>query len=808
MKPNVKGYIKKLKDSYWYAKSKYIKYFDQLPIQENAILLEASHGKELSGNIFYILKYLAGSKRYSDYDIFVSAFGRKNAEIYRMFLDERGYQNVTVLIVASDDYYKAAASAKYLINDTSFSPFFIKKEGQVYINTWHGTPLKNMGKKVANDAVNTGNVQKNFVAADYLIFPNPYTKEHMLDDYMLENISPQTKTVLCAYPRNEIFFDEGQRKELRRELGLDHKRFYAYMPTFRGQAYKPNVPKNDAYLLYYLYELDKMLNEDEVLFVNLHPLSKKNIDFEDFIHIQSFPEEFETYEILNAADILITDYSSVFFDFACTRKKIVLFPYDKEDYFRERGTYILLNELPFPQVYSLDELVTEIRNEKCYDDTAFLQKFCPYDNKQAAKQLCDFAILQEKNGLYAEPIPDNGKENVFIYAGNLAKNGITTSLKSLLTNIDVEKRNYYVTFNQSVTQENGAQLKELPPGANYFAIAGWFNLSPLQKVIRVLFDQKMFPANLFAKFLKKRLEQNLIRSYGGARIDTLVEFNGYDDDVIMMFSVFKGKKCIYVHNDLIQEAKTRGYSRKDVLRYAYQAYDRVLPVSEDIIPPMKSLLKHNSHVQLCKNVIDFETVRMRAALPVTLEKESRCSVPYPQLLEKLSSTAPKFINIARFSPEKGHDRLVEAFYKIHQKRPDALLFIMGGNSYGDHYEKLFEKLQTMKLTNSVVLLLNIANPYAILNACDFFVLSSFYEGFGLVLAEADILGKPVISTDIAGPRGFMLQHGGTLIKNSEQGIYEGMSLLLEGKVTPMNVDYKKYNRECIQEFEAAISFSK
>lgn len=808
MKLNVKGYVKKLRDSYWFAKSNYIKYYDKLPINEKMILLEASHGKELGGNTFYMLKYLATSEQYADYQIFLSAFGQKNAEKYRIFLDERGYQNVSVLIVASDDYYRVAASAKYLINDTSFSPSFIKKEGQVYLNTWHGTPLKNMGKKVANDAVNTGNVQKNFVSADYLTFPNLHTKVHMLEDYMLENICPHTKTVLCAYPRNEIFFDEKQRKELRTQLGLEQMRIYAYMPTFRGQAYRPNVPKNDAYLLYYLCELDQMLKEDEVLFVNLHPLSKKNIDFEDFIHIQCFPEGFETYEVLNTADVLITDYSSVFFDFACTGKKIVLFPYDKEDYFRERGTYLPFDDLPFPQVYSLEQLTTEIRSEKSYDDTEFLQTFCPYDNKQAAKQLCDFVILQKDNGLHAEAIPDNGKENVMIYAGNLAKNGITTSLKSLLNNIDLEKRNYFVTFNQSVTQENGEQLKELPPGANYFAIAGWFNLSPLQKIIRVLFDQKKFPAKLFARLLRKRLEQNLIRSYGGARIDTLIEFNGYDDDVIMMFSVFKGKKCIYVHNDLIQEAKTRGYSRKDVLRYAYQTYDRVLPVSADIIPPMRSLLKHNDHVLLCKNVIDFETVKMRAALPVTLEKESRCSLPYPQLLEKLSSPAPKFINIARFSPEKGHDRLVEAFYKIHQKRPDALLFIMGGNSYGDQYEKLLEKLQTMKLTESVILLLNIANPYAILNACDYFVLSSFYEGFGLVLAEADILGKPVISTDIAGPRGFMLQHGGTLVESSEHGIYEGMNLLLEGKVAPMNVDYKKYNQECVQEFETAVSFSK
>ena len=101
--------------------------------------------------------------------------------------------------------------------------------------------------------------------------------------------------------------------------------------------------------------------------------------------------------------------------------------------------------------------------------------------------------------------------------------------------------------------------------------------------------------------------------------------------------------------------------------------------------------------------------------------------------------------------------------------------------------------------------MNMPNPYNLLAKCDYFILSSLYEGFGLVIAEADIVGLPVISTDIDGPRTFMKKHGGTLVENSEDGILDGMRLLAEGKIKPMNVDYEKYNDEVRAQFDSLFS---
>ncbi len=204
----LKKIYSKLKSPYWRAKSRYIKYYDTLEINQKLILVESQHGKELNGNIFYILKYLSTNKMYNDFEIYVTACAGK-IKRFEYFLQENGMDKIHVTILSSKEYFRVLSTAKFLINDNTFLPFFIKKKGQIYLNTWHGTPLKSLGKKIQNDAHNIGNTQRNFLDADFLLFPNEYTKECILRDYMLENIS-SGQYILSGYPRNEIFFEKNK----------------------------------------------------------------------------------------------------------------------------------------------------------------------------------------------------------------------------------------------------------------------------------------------------------------------------------------------------------------------------------------------------------------------------------------------------------------------------------------------------------------------------------------------------------------------------------------------------------------------
>lgn len=791
----------KSKDPYWVAKNKYITYYERLPIDEKVILLESQSATKISGNLFYILKYLLTDEKYAGYTVYLSSWGRYVNSITAI-LEHYGIENVNIIVYASDDYMRLLASAKYLINDATFPNYWIKKEGQVYINTWHGTPLKAMGRKVHND-VFFGNVQKNLVNADYLLYPNIFTKDVMIRDYMLENISSNSY-ILGGYPRNTVFFDRNAESRIREELEITDKKIYAYMPTWRGTVDKVGVSKNDAYLMYYLCELDKRLTDDEIFYINIHPMAmhaKNTAEVSKLKHIKNFPAEYETYDFLNIADVLVTDYSSVFFDYACTRKKVVLFPYDKDEYLCDRGMYMDMDDLPFPQVFDLDALVNELRSEKNYDDAEFVKTFCTWDNIDATAQLCDRTILGIDTGLTVAPVPDNGKENVLIYAGDLAKNGITTSLRSLTNEIDLNKRNYYISFIQGKAKKNADQLATFNPKVNFFAVSDYFNLSFKDKAIRKLFNLGIIKAKTYMKHAKTRVQQNFIRAYGQSKFDTVIQFCGYERDLILLYSQFDGNNAIWVHNDMVAEMKLKSNQRKDILKYAYNNYDKVVAVTDDIVASTQKLAGTNKKIDIVKNTIDYKTILANSEQPIALDPTTKCSVEPEKFYEIMQSDAKKFINIGRYSPEKGHDRLIDAFYKLWQKDNSIYLIIIGGNSRANKYEELIEKVNEMGLSENVILLLSVSNPYPIIKACNGFILSSLYEGFGLVLAEANILGLPIVSTDITGPRTFMNKYGGTLIEDSEDGVYKGLEMLYNNEIKPINVDYEAYNQECVAEFE-------
>lgn len=797
----LKSVRKKLKDPYWRAKCDYIKYYEELPIEENVILLESQSATKVDGNIYAILKYITSDEKYKDYKIYLSSWGRYMKKI-RPILKTGEIKNVKLVLYASDEYVRLLASAKYLINDATFPNYYIKKEGQIYLNTWHGTPLKAMGRSVHND-VFFGNVQKNLVSSDYLLYPNVFTKNVMIRDYMLENISSGSY-VLGGYPRNEVFFNDTAREILRGQLGLSGKRVYAYMPTWRGTVDKIGFGRNDVYLMYFLYELDRLMNDDEVLYINIHPMAvhaKNDVEIKSLKHIKKFPEKYETYEFLNIADALVTDYSSVFFDYACTRRKIVLFPYDKEEYLEKRGMYLDMDELPFPRVFNIPDLLAELRSEEINDYDKFVEEFCAFDNICASQQLCDRVILGIDTGLAVEKIPNNGKENVLIYAGNLDKNGITTSLRSLTNSLDLDKRNYYISFCQGKAKKHASQLATFNSKVNLFAISENFNLTVHDRVIRKLFNKNIISAKKYMRYQKNRVNQNFRRAYGNARFDMAIQFCGYEREYILMYSAFEGKNAIWVHNDMIAEMKSKGNQRLDILQYAYRNYDAVVPVSDDIISSVTRISNKPDNIITVRNTIDYKTILLRSEEPITLDRTTKCSVSRAKFDEIMKSDCKKFINIGRYSPEKGHDRLVDSFYKLWQDNKDIVLIIMGGNSRQNGYEKLKEKVKHLGLENNVILLLAVSNPYPIVKACDYFIMSSFYEGLPMVLFEAGIMGLPIAATDVSGPHGFLTKYGGALVENSEEGVYNGLKMLLNDEVKALDIDYDAYNAECVEEFE-------
>lgn len=781
----------------------YLHYYKHCRLDDRMILLESQQGGEFGGNIYYLLKELKSDPAYRPFRIYLSVKDSKLGEA-KAFYAGKKMSGIHFVETGSRAYFKAIATAKFLINDNTFLPFFIKKEGQIYLNTWHGTPLKTLGRQIHNDMHNIGNAQKNFVAADYLLYPNEYTMQHMVEDYMLENLS-KAKVLLEGYPRNAAFFDDASRRAIRSRYALDGRQVVAYMPTWRGTLGEQNTSILQSNLEYIFEELDSRLPSDYVVYVNLHPIERAQVDFSAYKNVKPFPAEYETYEFLNAADMLVTDYSSVFFDFLNTGRKIILYAYDKASYLHDRGLYRPLESFPFACVETMRDLIAAILAPKSYDDSELRREFCSYDGPDAAKRLCRRVILNEDVPMRTESIRDNGKENVFIFCGQLANNGITASLKNLVRSLDRSKRNYYLFFSCGAVRKYLDTLQIFAQILPYYGTKGKMNLTLWQRFVWLAYRFKLLSTDKYMALLHDAYACELRRVFGDMRLDAIVQFTGYSYKFTNLISQFPGRKVIYVHADMQKEIELKKKQRADVLRYAYRHYDKVAVVTQDTIRSTAGISGRTDNIVVCKNVIDYKRVLENAQLPVEVLPQT---IVYPNetfMQSFFAQNCKRFINVGRFSPEKGQMRLLDAFACVHRENPDTQLVIIGGQSYGDYFDQIKAHVRELDLGGAVLLMQNVPNPFPFEKQCDYFVLSSFYEGFGLVVAEADILDIPVVSVDIPGPRGFIQANGGTMVENSEEGLYQGMCALLRGEIRPMHVDYAAYNAQALREFESLFS---
>jgi len=383
----------------------YIKMFETKKVVKNRVIFESFHGKNISDSPFEMMKELYKRGGYEIYVTSTESSWEKNKKL----LEEEGLSKVKMVQLGVEKYFEILATAKYLVNNVSFPISFTKRPEQVYINTWHGTPLKTLGKNMKKGIESMFNIQHNFLQSSYLLFPNEYTKECTMKDYNLDKLFTY-KTVIEGYPRNTVFSDKEKGLEVKKKLGLEDKKVYVYMPTWRGANSYGKMGIED--ITENLEKLDAALDDNHLLYVNLHPNIGEAVDYSVYKFIKPFPEGVSNYEFVNASDALITDYSSIFFDYSITRKPIVLFMYDYDEYMDEHGTYFDARTLPFKQFFDIDSLCNAVSSEEIltykYDDAnEYFEKFIKYDGPDCTRKLVDLVFKGKEDGLIVEDYAKN-----------------------------------------------------------------------------------------------------------------------------------------------------------------------------------------------------------------------------------------------------------------------------------------------------------------------------------------------------------------------------------------------------------------
>ncbi|MCR5767446.1 MAG: bifunctional glycosyltransferase family 2 protein/CDP-glycerol:glycerophosphate glycerophosphotransferase [Lachnospiraceae bacterium] len=361
------------------------KYLKQ-PISENTIVFESFLGKNYSDSPKYIYEYLA--KNYPGRYEFVWVLDNKTKLPYEGTKVKR----------FSRKYMKYMATAKYFVFNMRQPTWFKKRKGMIFLETWHGTPLKklvfDLDEVYSASPLYKKEVYKQSREWDYLIAANEFSSRVFKSCFMFDN--PMLE---YGYPRNDLLHSpdrDARAEKLREKLGIPkYKKTILYAPTWRDDEYY-GKGQYKFELKLNLAEMKKALSDEYVILLRTHYFIADALDLKG---MEGFALNFSKYDDITdlylVSDIIITDYSSVFFDYANLKRPMLFYTYDLEKY-RDvlRGFYIdIEEELPGPLLYTTGEVIDAIKNIDSVREKyaqkyeVFYDRYCGWEDGHAAENV-------------------------------------------------------------------------------------------------------------------------------------------------------------------------------------------------------------------------------------------------------------------------------------------------------------------------------------------------------------------------------------------------------------------------------------
>jgi CDP-glycerol glycerophosphotransferase len=360
-----------------------------LPADKNRVVFEAGLGRQFADSPRYIYEELVrrGSTMRK-----IWAYGGKI---------HTADPHTEVVPRLSVRYFWHLARAQYWVNSQNFPYYLARRPNGVFVQTWHGTPLKRMLLDVeevhGRDEGYVGRMLQAAAQWSVLVSPSPYATRAIAGAYGYTGPALEV-----GYPRNDpLLADEREElaRTVRARVGIrPGQRVVLYAPTFRDDQARGRGRFNFA-MPFDIARLAERLGPDTVLLLRMHVVVSTDVRIppecaDNVMDVSAYPEIQDLYLI---SDAVVTDYSSVFFDFALLRRPIVFYAYDLANYRdRLRGFYLdYLTELPGPIVTTEDELLDTLgdldRVQAEYADrfAAFCERFAPHDDGHASERVVD-----------------------------------------------------------------------------------------------------------------------------------------------------------------------------------------------------------------------------------------------------------------------------------------------------------------------------------------------------------------------------------------------------------------------------------
>lgn len=360
-----------------------------IPVDKRLILFESGVGKQYGDSPKDIYEEIL--KQGLDY---------KKVWVYNK---QHTYSDSNTLRIKrlSPQYYFYLLRARYWVNNQNFPTYIEKRPQTTYLQTWHGTPLKKMlfdiEKIQGRNESYLDRVGKTIQNWDYLISPSEYATKAFRSAFRYDKEVLET-----GYPRNDIFYLQDQYSLKRKILNRLHlpkdRKIILYAPTFRDNR----TSKNNKFLFDLEMDLNLMkeqLGDEYIILLRMHVIVQKSLKLDESLdgfvyNVSNYPD---TQELQLISDVLITDYSSIMFDFVNTGKPILFFTYDLAEYRdNTRGFYINFeSEAPGPLVYDTEEIINSLIHLESIAENyevkykKFVEKYCLLEDGKASERVVD-----------------------------------------------------------------------------------------------------------------------------------------------------------------------------------------------------------------------------------------------------------------------------------------------------------------------------------------------------------------------------------------------------------------------------------
>ncbi len=481
---------------------------------------------------------------------------------------KKKYTEYNIKFVSKYDgsYAKTLATARYLITNTTLPAYFTKKKGQTLIETWHGTPIKALGRSAANKGAESFNICRTFLQSDYLLSPNEYTTEIFRRDYQLDGIYTG-KILEGTYPRDQLLIEADRNKLFSDLVDSDveidkNKKIIMYLPTWRGTK-TAHANSDICEIRKFLFDLEELIdtNEYQVL-LKPHHLTYRHLESNDKKNINIIPSTANTEELLKITDIVISDYSSVVFDFMFTGRQMLFYINDLEEYNNDHGLYIGVDELPGPVSDNVAEIAHWVNNiedkKKEFEErySHWLKKVCISPTKDVTQEIIDIAMKNTDAGsiidgdVVIKTFTDD-KKKILISCGNIKLLKSVDKFIDLLSQFDAEKHNVTVMISCSYWERQEPImryfLEKVPPQVKILARERYALESEEIKLERKRINKsRILNYNNVSDTFNDYLKTEFLRIFGDVKFDIAIDYMGQNTYyTLLLMSQNTAKQFLY-----------------------------------------------------------------------------------------------------------------------------------------------------------------------------------------------------------------------------------------------------------------------